>query len=142
MEPIWVRVAVDVWRTVAANWPFLLLSVGAAAALNTYVGTARLSGWLRRRTPVAVAGAVVLATATPFCSCGTTAVALGMIATRAPWAPIVAFMVASPLTSPSELVLSGGLLGWPFAWLFFGGTIVLGLAVEPAGACSAWARAS
>lgn len=121
------RVAADVWHTIVATWPFLLLSVVAAAALDVYVGTDRLAGWLKRRTPVAVLGAVGLATATPFCSCGTTAVTLGMIATSAPWAPIVAFMVASPLTSPSELVLSGALLGWPFAWVFFGGTIALGL---------------
>ncbi len=121
------RVATDVAHTVAATWPFLLLSIAAAAALDVYVGTDRLGGWLRRRTPVAVVGAVGLATLTPFCSCGTTAVTLGMLASAAPWAPIVAFLVASPLTSPSELILSGALLGWPFAWLFFGGTIVLGL---------------
>jgi uncharacterized protein len=122
------RVALDVWQTLVATWPFLLASVVTAAALEVYVGTARLSAWLRRRTPVAVLGSVVLASATPFCSCGTTAVTLGMIASSAPWAPIVAFMVASPLTSPSELVLSGGLLGWPFALVFFVGTIVLGVA--------------
>jgi uncharacterized protein len=122
------RVAVDVWQTLAAVWPFLLVSVITAAALEVYIGTASLSGWLRRRTPVAVLGSVGLASATPFCSCGTTAVTLGMIASSAPWAPIVAFMVASPLTSPSELVLSGGLLGWPFALLFFVGTIALGIA--------------
>jgi uncharacterized protein len=121
------RVAGDVAATISTTWPFLVASIVAAAALDVYVGTDRLGGWLRRRSPVAVLGAVVLAAATPFCSCGTTAVTLGMLATAAPWAPIVAFMVASPLTSPSELLLSGGLLGWPFAWLFFGGTIVLGI---------------
>lgn len=128
MTDLVLRVAQDVLGTLAATWPFLVLSVAAAAALNVYVGPERLGGWLRRRTWVAVVGAVALASATPFCSCGTTAVTLGMIASSTPWAPIVAFMVASPLTSPSELLLSAGLLGWPFALLFFGGTIVLGLA--------------
>lgn len=122
-----VRVAADVGRTLVATWPFLVVSVLAAAALTVYVGTDRLARGLRRRTSLAVLGAVALATATPFCSCGTTAVALGMMASTAPWAPIVAFMVASPLTSPSELVLSAGLLGWPFALIFFVGTIGLGL---------------
>ena len=122
-----LRVALDVGRTVAGTWPFLVLSVLAAAGLSVYVGTERLARGLRRRTSLAVLGAVALATATPFCSCGTTAVALGMMASTAPWAPIVAFMVASPLTSPSELVLSAGLLGWPFALVFFVGTIVLGI---------------
>ena len=119
------RVAVDVGQTFVNTWPFMLLSVAAAAALTVYVGNERLARWLGSRA--AVGSSVGLAVATPFCSCGTTAVTLGMIATRAPWAPIIAFMVASPLTSPSELFLSAGLLGWPFALLFFGGTIALGL---------------
>ena len=67
-------------------------------------------------------------TLTPFCSCGTTAIVPGMLATRTPSAPIVAFMAASPLTSPEELVLSGGLFGWPLDLIFFTGTITLGLA--------------
>ncbi|MDH3296001.1 MAG: permease, partial [Acidimicrobiia bacterium] len=71
---------------------------------------------------------VLVATLTPFCSCGTTAVLLGMMATTTPWAPLVAFMVSSPLTSPSELVFSAGLFGWPFALILFVGTMVLGVA--------------
>jgi len=122
------RVLGDVGRTVANVWPFLLISIVAAAAVTTYVGAEKVSQLLGRRVGMATGGAVLLATLTPFCSCGTTAVMLGAMATSAPWAPLVAFMVASPLTSPSELILSAGLFGWPFAWLFFGGTIVLGLA--------------
>ena len=53
---------------------------------------------------------------------------LGGLATSAPWAPLVAFMVASPLTSPAELLVSAGLFGWPFALIFFLGTIAIGLA--------------
>jgi uncharacterized membrane protein YraQ (UPF0718 family) len=64
---------------------------------------------------------------TPLCSCGTTAIILGMMSSMMPWAPIVAFMVASPLTSPQELVYSAGLFGWPFAVAFFVSSILLGL---------------
>ena len=112
------RVAGDVWSTMAADWPYLLLSILAAAAVPVYVGTDRLSRWLSQRRWLAIGAAVMLATLTPFCSCGTTAIVLGMLATRTPWAPIVAFMVASPLTSPEELLLSGGLFGWPFALIY------------------------
>ena len=127
------RVLGDVLGTVWQVWPFLAISVIAAAVVSTYVGTDRVSRLLRRRTGVATVGAVLLATLTPFCSCGTTAVLVGMLATAAPWAPLVAFMVASPLTSPAELVLSAGLFGWPFALVFFVGTIGLGLAAGLAG---------
>jgi hypothetical protein len=51
-----------------------------------------------------------------------------MLAAEAPWAPIVAFMVASPLTSPSELLLSAGLFGWGFAPFYFAGATGLGFA--------------
>ena len=122
------RVLEDVVGTFTHTWPFLLISVGAAAVVTTYVGTDRVAKLLSRRVLVATGAAVLLATLTPFCSCGTTAVVLGMMASSAPWAPLVAFMVASPLTSPSELVFSAGLFGWEFALVFFVGTIVLGIA--------------
>ena len=121
------RVLGEVATTFVRVWPFLLVSVVAAAAVSVYIGTDRVSSLLNRRTTIATGGAVLLATLTPFCSCGTMAVLLGMLAAAAPWAPLVAFMVASPLTSPSELVYSVGLFGWPFALTFFVGTIGLGL---------------
>ena len=121
------EVAAGVVGAFAHNWPFLALSVVAAAVAKVYVGTARLSRMLSRHTAWSVVAAVALATLTPFCSCGTMALVLGGLAASSPWAPIVAFLVASPLTSPSELLLSAGLFGWPFALLFFLGTIALGL---------------
>jgi uncharacterized membrane protein YraQ (UPF0718 family) len=118
----------DVIVTFVHVWPFLLISVLAAVFVTVYVGTERVSSLLSRRTVIATGAAVLVATLTPFCSCGTTAVLVGMMASSTPWAPLVAFMVASPLTSPSELALSAGLFGWVFAGVFFVGTIVLGFA--------------
>lgn len=118
----------DVWTTLAHNWPYLLASVVVASAIQVYVGTDRLAGWLRRRTAVAVVGAVLVAAFTPFCSCGTTAVVLGAMASAVPWAPVVAFMVSSPLTSPGEYVMSVGLFGPGFATTYFVAAIVIGLA--------------
>lgn len=123
-----VQVGGDVLSTLRLTWPFLLISVVAAAGLTTYVGTERLEGWLRRRMWVGIVGAVALASLTPFCSCGTTAVLIAGMASSTPWAPLVAFMVSSPLTSPAELLLSAGLMGWPFALTFFIGATIIGLA--------------
>lgn len=46
-----------------------------------YLGTDRLSGWPSQRRWQAIGAAVLLATLTPFCSGGTTAIVLGMLAT-------------------------------------------------------------
>jgi uncharacterized protein len=121
------RVAEDVLHSVSVNWPFLLISVLVASALPVYIGTDRLSSWLRRKTLVAVVGAIALATLTPFCSCGTIAVVLGALASDVPWAPVVAFMVSSPLTSPEEYIYSTGLFGFDFATTFFVAAMVIGL---------------
>ncbi len=114
-------------ETFAHNWYLLLISIIVSAALKLYMDQEAIGRYLRRNAKNSVLVSTAVAVATPFCSCGTTAVILGMIASTVPWAPIVAFMVASPLTSPQELFYSAGLFGWPFATAFFVASILLGL---------------
>ena len=114
-------------ETFSHNWPLLLISILISAALKLYVNQDAIAGFLRRNTRNSVLISTGVAVTTPFCSCGTTAVVLGMMASTIPWAPIIAFMVASPLTSPQELFYSAGLFGWPFAIAFFVASIILGL---------------
>ena len=115
-------------QTFAELWPLLLLSIVISVALKLYVDQDSVANFLRRNQRNSVVMSTALAVGTPFCSCGTTAVVLGMMASTVPWAPIVTFMVASPLTSPQEMVYSAGLFGWPFAIAFMASSIVLGLA--------------
>lgn len=114
-------------ETFSHNWYLLLISILISAALTLYVDQDAIAHFLRRNAKNSVFMSTGVAVATPFCSCGTTAVILGMMASTIPWAPIVAFMVASPLTSPQELFYSAGLFGWPFAIAFFVASILLGL---------------
>jgi uncharacterized membrane protein YraQ (UPF0718 family) len=126
-DSILVQVAHDVLGTVQANWVYLLVSIVLASAVQVFVGTDRLARWLRARPPLAVLGAVALGALTPFCSCGTTAVVLGALASAVPWAPVVAFMVSSPLTSPGEYIMSVGLFGTAFATTYFVAAFLIGL---------------
>lgn len=114
--------------TFGHTWPYLALSVLVAAVLKVHVEPARVRAWLGRHQKASVAGAVGLSVTTPLCSCGTMALVLAMLATSMPWAPIVAFMVASPLSSPGQLLYTAGLFGWPFAAFHFAAAIVLGFA--------------
>lgn len=117
-----------VFLSVLHNWPFLLASILIAAVLKLYVDAGKVAGFLRRFKRSGVTAATTAAVATPLCSCGTTAVVLGMMASTMPWAPIVAFMVASPLSSPEGFFYTAGLFGWPFAIAMVAGSAVLGLA--------------
>ena len=117
---------VQLAATFASTWPYLAFSVLVAAVLKVQMEPARFRAWLTRHQRASVVGAVGLAVATPLCSCGTMALLLGMLSTSMPWAPIVAFMVASPLTSPGQLLLTAGLFGWTFAGFHFTVAIALG----------------
>ncbi len=114
--------------TFAHNWYLLVISIVVSAALKFYVDQDAIARFLRRNTRNSVLMATGIAVGTPFCSCGTTAIVLGMMASTIPWAPIVAFIVSSPLTSPEGLFYSAGIFGWPFATAFFVSSILLGLA--------------
>jgi uncharacterized protein len=122
-----VQSILQVWTSLTHNWPYLVISVLIAVALKLYLDPKQVGNFLLKYRSAGVIGATAAAVGTPLCSCGTTAVVLGMMASMLPWAPIVAFMVASPLTSPEELIYSAGLFGWPFALAFFISSIVLGL---------------
>lgn len=98
-----------------------------ATLMQVVVTRDRVVGSLRRHSKGSILVAVAAATLTPLCSCGTMAVVLAMMASIIPWGPIVAFMVASPLTSPAEVVYLSGFLGVPFAAFHLATSIALGL---------------
>jgi len=124
--------------TFSHNWYLLLISIVISAALKFYVDQDAIARFLRRNTKGSVFMATGVAVGTPFCSCGTTAIVLGMMASTIPWAPIVAFIVSSPLSSPEGLFYSAGIFGWPFAIALFVSSILLGLA---GGAIASFAEA-
>jgi len=101
----------QVWSSLMHNWPYLAMSVVIAVLLKLYINAEQVATFLHRYRGASVVAATAAAVATTLCSCGTTAVILGMMASQMPWAPIVAIMVASPLTSPEGLVYSAGLFG-------------------------------
>lgn len=113
---LFINSLAEVWETFRVVWPYLLLSVFILAAMRRYVSAERVNRWLQKYRGASILAATSVAISTPLCSCGGgIAVALSMMAASIPWGPLVAFIIASPLTSPDEVFYSAGLFGWPFA---------------------------
>jgi uncharacterized membrane protein YraQ (UPF0718 family) len=115
------------WASFLANWIYLAIAILSGVLLQRAFDPQKLAGWFKAHRGSGILGATLFAVATPFCSCGTMAVVLGMLTSVMPWAPIVAFIVASPLSSPEGIFLGAGLFGWEFAIVYFAASIVLGL---------------
>jgi uncharacterized membrane protein YraQ (UPF0718 family) len=117
----------NAWASFLHNWIFLAIAILSGVLLKRAFEPQKLAGWFKAHRNSGILGATLFAVGTPFCSCGTMAVVLGMLTSVMPWAPIIAFIVASPLSSPEGIFLSAGLFGWEFAIVYFAASIVLGL---------------
>lgn len=98
-----------------ADWYILLIGILLAVAINVYVDSGKLRKFLERRAGISIPGAVALGALTPLCACGTMAILFSMFASTMPWGTIMAFLISSPLTSPSEYMFETAFFGSRFA---------------------------
>ncbi len=95
--------------------PYLLLGIVLAAAIQSMIPAARLRQLFAAAGAWPVLVATVAAVSTPLCSCGTVSLMIPLLAAGVPWGPIFAWLIASPIISPTGVVLIGGTLGWDMA---------------------------
>lgn len=107
--------------------PYLAVGILLAATVQVYVDRDKVLRSMRRTATPSIFLVTLVGALTPFCSCGTMAVVLSMLASAVPWGPVVAFMVSSPLMSPSGFIYAGGLMGWDFAGALLASSILLGI---------------
>lgn len=79
----------------------LFLAVSTAVALaNRFIGPARLQRWMGGGTVAGTLKGIALGAATPFCSCSTVPVLVGLLRAGVPMTTTTAFLLASPLIDP------------------------------------------
>lgn len=110
----------------------LLFVVGL---VNTQLTPERVRDFLAgRHFATALVMAVGLGAVTPFCSCSSIPIFIGLVAAGVPLAITLTFLVASPLISETGIVLMGGTFGWGIAaaWALAGAVVSLavGLALS------------
>ncbi len=109
------------------NWHYLLLGAVMAAAVQVFLPSGSMSRWFGRAPGLAVLAATAAGALTPLCSCGSVAVMLSLVAAGVPWSPLAAFLVSSPLMSPSMYLLTVGQLGVAFANARLLAAVLMGL---------------
>jgi uncharacterized protein len=120
-------VAEFIWRNFLTIWPYLLITIPLAVAVNLS-GASKYINRAFQATPLL---AIVLATAvgafSPFCSCTVIPVVAALLISGVPLAPVMAFWIASPSMDPEIFFLSVAMLGWELALWRFVGTLLLSL---------------
>lgn len=110
-----------------ADWLILLIGALLAVGINVYIDPEKLRRSLKKNSRLSIPGSVAFGAFTPLCACGTMAVLLSMFISAMPWGPVMAFLVSSPLTSPSEYMFQISFLGVKFANAVLIASIFLGI---------------
>ncbi len=109
------------------DWHIILMGILIATSMKVFVNPERLKNKLLQHSKIAVPLSVGLGALTPLCACGTMAVVISLFLTKLPWGPVMAFLISSPLASPSEFLFEGSFMGWRFAISMLIASIVIGL---------------
>jgi uncharacterized protein len=127
MINIITEILLSIWHYLRADWLILLIGTTLAVAMSVYVDSNKLKNMLMKRTGASIPGAVLFGSLTPLCACGTMAVLLSIFVSAMPWGPVMAFLISSPLTSPSEYMFETAFFGSKFATAVLISSIALGL---------------
>lgn len=100
----------EVIRYLRLDWWILGLGIAMAVAMKVYIGD-KVVKIAQTKSRFSIPGAVGIGAFTPLCACGTMAVLLSMFASSLPWGTIMAFLLTSPLTSPTQFIFQAGFLG-------------------------------
>lgn len=126
-ERLWFSLHFFAYDTVKIT----LLLVGllfVVAIVNTAISPERIRAFLLgRRLATGLALAVVLGAITPFCSCSSVPLFIGLVAAGVPLSITLTFLIASPLISETGIILMGGTFGWHIAglWVATGSALAL-----------------
>ena len=108
--------------------PFLAFSILVAAAAKASGADRQVARVLRGRPMTAIVAAALFGALSPFCSCGVVPVIAALLSAGVPIAPVMAFLIASPIMDPEMFILTAAVLGLPFALAKTAAAIAMGLA--------------
>ncbi len=95
--------------------PFFVLSVLVAAYAKATGADQQIARIFSGRQLTGIVLAAAFGAFSPFCSCGVIPIIAGLLGAGVPLAPVMAFWISSPIMDPEMFILTGAVLGLPFA---------------------------
>ncbi len=103
---------------------FLGISTLVGLALQ-YISKDSLQRWLQRKWGLGYLSGAGLGALTPFCSCSTIPMTVGLLRAGVPFGATMSFLLASPLLNPIILAMILALLGWKACVAYGATTFIL-----------------
>ena len=110
-----LRVLASFWDLATQLWYFVVLGALFSTLAWRYLPKARIRRTLQQRANGSIVAATLLALISPLCTFAAIPVAGRLISMGVPAAPLVAFVVASPLMNPSLFAYTAGAIDMEMA---------------------------
>ena len=110
-----LRVLANFWDLAAQLWYFVVLGALFSTLAWRYLPKTRIRRALQQRANGSIVASTLLALISPLCTFAAIPVAGRLINMGVPAAPLVAFVVASPLMNPSLFVYTAGTISMEMA---------------------------
>jgi len=111
MNSLWV--SIKFFGLIFAELTVLFLGISTLVGLVfEYVSDETLRRWLNRKGWLGHFLGTLLGAVTPFCSCSTIPMTVGLLRAGVPFGATMSFVLASPLLNPIILAMFLALLGW------------------------------
>lgn len=129
---------IEYFLFITAELAALFIGISTIVALVLmYIPREKLSIWLSKRGIWGNILGAIFGAMTPFCSCSTIPMTLGLLNAGAPFGPVMSFVIASPLLNPIIITMIAALMGMKASFMYFIvtflGSIAFGIILEKTG---------
>lgn len=119
--------AIDSWELFKELWLYLLVGVILTAIFQAFINKKKLSDWVKSHSHLSIIGSAAFGVISPLGTYVCIPMAGSLYAAGTPLAPLMAFIVASPILNPTIFILTAGAFGNEMAIVRLVSGIILGV---------------
>lgn len=121
------RIILSAWRILSQLWFFMALGILLTALLSVLVPKGRMTSFFLRRGNLSILLAALFGVISPFGTYSVIPLIAAFFLVGVPPAPLVAFLISSPLMNPNLFFLTAGAFGYEMAILRSASALLLGI---------------
>lgn len=121
------QVLLSAWTLFARLWPFVVIGILGTSLLSVLLPQGKIASLFRNRGAVSICVASTIGLICPFGAYSIIPLCAALLMASVPAAPVIAFLVATPLMNPNLFFITAGTLGYEIALLRALSSLVLGI---------------
>ena len=121
------NILIDSWKLFMSLWIYLLIGIFFTALFQAFLDKQKLSEWVKRNSHISIFGAAAFGVISPLGTYICLPMAGSLFRKGTPLAPLMAFLIASPILNPTIFMLTVGAFSYEMAFVRLFTGILLGV---------------